>query len=229
MLIEGAVRFAHMGRDGLARRDFEQWYNGLSQCQAILLELMSGLRPEIAPELCSRLNALYTFMYRRMLDASSAKDPAIVDEVIELLEYDRDSWKLLMEKIDAERSGDQARIDDVLRRAAQQKTKVSNAAVAEPAPSVDSAGDDHTARSTTPAAVPAAPPLIPASMPRSRFGQAGVYAPPPSVYRPAGPRLQPSSHPIAHQSGARPSPLASASAAGATGDRDDLGGISIQG
>ncbi|MFW5652542.1 MAG: flagellar export chaperone FliS, partial [Planctomycetota bacterium] len=87
MLIEGAIRFARMGRNGLAKRDFEQWYNGLTQCQAILLELSASLRPEIAPELCQHLNALYTFMYRRMLEASSERNAEIVDEVIGLLEY----------------------------------------------------------------------------------------------------------------------------------------------
>ena len=176
MLIEGAIRFARIGREGLARRDFEQWYNGMSQCQAILLELMTGLRPEIAPELCGQLNALYTFMYRRLLDASSAKDPVLVDEVVELLEYDRQSWIFLMEKIDAERAGDEARIADVMRRAARHEAQ---------APRTD-ANPDMTDAAATEASNPQhhAPPQPPATPVRPRLGAGGTYAPAPGTYAP---------------------------------------------
>lgn len=107
MLIEGAIRFTTQGRDGLAARDFEACYNGFSQAKSILLELINALRPEVDPDLCSKLSGLYTYMYRRLLDATMEKDPEIADEVIELLEYDRETWTMLMARI-AGRDDDQS-------------------------------------------------------------------------------------------------------------------------
>ncbi|MEC9374482.1 MAG: flagellar export chaperone FliS [Planctomycetota bacterium] len=103
MLIEGAIKFCRQGRDGLAARDYEACYNGLSQAKAIILELINGLRPEIDAELCSKLSALYTFMYRRLLDATLEKSPEIVDEVVKLLDYERETWVLLIERLAEER------------------------------------------------------------------------------------------------------------------------------
>src|SRR5262245_55229600 len=79
MLLDGAIRFAGQGREGLERRDFEMAYNGISRTQQILIELINALRPEQAPELCQRLQGLYTFMYTRLMEASRARSPAIAD------------------------------------------------------------------------------------------------------------------------------------------------------
>ena len=119
LLIDGAIKFARQGREGLATSDFEQVYNGLSQSKSIILELLNGLRPDIDPELCGRLSGLYTYMYRRLLDASMDKQPEIVDEVISLLEYDRETWIMLMDRV------------------AEEET---DASVAQPAPAPEHAG-----------------------------------------------------------------------------------------
>lgn len=102
MLIEGAIKFARQGGQGIATKNWEAAYNGLSRAKNILLELISSLRPEIAPDICQKLSALYMFMYRRLLDANLEKNSAIVDEVVELLEYDRETWLLVIEKYRAE-------------------------------------------------------------------------------------------------------------------------------
>lgn len=103
MLIEGAVRFARMAVDGLNANDYEMSFNGIHQCQAILLELTNSLRPEHAPKLCERLAALYTYMYRRLMDASTTRETEPAEEVVELLEYECESWKMLMQQLDEER------------------------------------------------------------------------------------------------------------------------------
>ena len=38
-------------------------------------------------------------MYRRLVDASQEKKPAIVDEVLKLLRYERETWSMLLEKL----------------------------------------------------------------------------------------------------------------------------------
>lgn len=103
MLLDGAVRFARSGREGLAQRNFETCFEGFSRCRAILVELVSTMRPEIDPDLCARVGSLYTFLMGELLRASHERDPAIADRVIEILEYERETWVMLMEKLASER------------------------------------------------------------------------------------------------------------------------------
>lgn len=104
LLLEGCVRFLHEGREGLASRDYEKSYSGFSQGKAIIIELLNALRPEVAPDLCKNLSALYTYMYTTLTEAVFAKDLTRVDEVIKLVEYERDTWIMLLEKIAAEKA-----------------------------------------------------------------------------------------------------------------------------
>jgi len=96
------VRFAEMARSGLEQGDHEAVYTGVTRCQAILMELINGLHPEHDPELCRRLAALYTYMYTRLMKASTEKDVAIVNEVLDLLRYERETWSLLQAKLSEE-------------------------------------------------------------------------------------------------------------------------------
>jgi flagellar protein FliS len=102
MLFDGAIRFAAMAHDGLNRKDFDAAFTGITRCQDILLELINGLRPDQDPQLCQKLSALYTFMYTRLMLASSERDPAIVAEVLKLLQYERETWAMLLEQLAAE-------------------------------------------------------------------------------------------------------------------------------
>ena len=104
MLFDGALKFAAQGRRGLAEKDYEAAYEGISRCQQIVLELLNGLQPEQDPELCERLSGLYTFLYTRLIDASRERSAEIVEEVIKLLEYERQTWSMLLDKLAQEKT-----------------------------------------------------------------------------------------------------------------------------
>ena len=82
MLIDGAIRFVEQARGGLLARDFEQSFEGFSKARAVVTELISGLNPDIAPELCDRLRGLYTFIFTRLpgveLDGVNDKSDLII-------------------------------------------------------------------------------------------------------------------------------------------------------
>lgn len=99
MLLDGAIRFAEQARAGLANKQYEACYEGVTRCQSILMELINGLRPEHDPELCKRMSGLYTFMYTELMKASSQRDPATVNQVIQLLQYERETWSMLLEQL----------------------------------------------------------------------------------------------------------------------------------
>jgi flagellar protein FliS len=103
MLIEGAIRFARTGREGLVEKNYEKSFENISQCKAIVMELLNALDARHDPELCKRLGGLYTYMYRLLTDANIQHELEPMDEAIKLLEYDRDTWKLLLKKIAEER------------------------------------------------------------------------------------------------------------------------------
>ncbi len=104
MLLDGALKFAEQGRQGLVARDYEAAFNGISRCQQILAELLSSLNPQHAPDLCQKLAGLYTFMVTRLMTASQQRDPAIIEEVIKLLQYERTTWTMLLDKLAREKS-----------------------------------------------------------------------------------------------------------------------------
>lgn len=105
MLLDGAIRFASQGRDAMERKDFEGIYLGVSQCRAIVFELMTSIGPDVEPTLGQRVRALYTYMYSRLLEASTERNLAKLDEVIELLRFERETWAMFLEKLAAERAG----------------------------------------------------------------------------------------------------------------------------
>ena len=102
MLIDGAIRFADQAKRGYEERNFELAYEGTTKAQNIIMELMNALRPDQSPELCARLSALYTYMYKALVEASTTRDTAKVDEVIELLRFERETWQMCLQEITRE-------------------------------------------------------------------------------------------------------------------------------
>ncbi|MEM6459752.1 MAG: flagellar export chaperone FliS [Planctomycetota bacterium] len=100
MLYDGCLKFARQAKAELTRErpDFEAVYENFMRAQKIVLELSTGLNRDAAPELCDKLAGLYTYIYRLLVDANVDRDPAKIDEAIELLDYERQTWQLYMEK-----------------------------------------------------------------------------------------------------------------------------------
>lgn len=109
MLYDGAIRFTRQGVDGLTRKDWEASFNGFSRAQKIVLELLSSLNYDVDRDLCTKMAGLYNFIYRKLVDASAQRDAAIGSEALKLLEYQRQTWVMLMEKLNQERAGGQTR------------------------------------------------------------------------------------------------------------------------
>lgn len=103
MLLEGAVKFAIQGRDGLARKDFEAMFTGLTQCRSIITELMTTIRDDVDPDLAGKVRSLYSFLFTEITTASMEKSVSRLDKVIELLEYERETWSLLMQRVASDR------------------------------------------------------------------------------------------------------------------------------
>ena len=104
MLLDGAIKFAQQGREGLAAKNYEMSFNGIDRCRNIILELIVTVREDVAPELAKNVKSLYTFFYNELTNASLEKSVAKIDKVIELLNFERETWVMLMDQLTKERA-----------------------------------------------------------------------------------------------------------------------------
>ncbi len=126
MLLDGAIKFARQAAEGLATGNIELRYTGFERCRAIVLELMNSVRPEVDPTLCQKVTGLYTFIFGELVNANLEKDAARLQKAIELLEFERETWVMLMEKLAEERAA-----------AAAARAALGDAAEPVPAPAPD--------------------------------------------------------------------------------------------
>lgn len=103
MLLDGAVKYACQGREGMAKKDFEAMFNGISACRNIVVELMTSISDEVDRTLADRVRSLYTFLFTELTTASMEKSVPKMDKIIELLEYEAETWRLLLEKLAREK------------------------------------------------------------------------------------------------------------------------------
>ena len=106
MLYEGALKFCRQAKAAIEAEKHEESYHNLVRAQKIVLELSASLKHSVDPSLCGKLSALYTFIYRRLVEANVQRDATAVDEAVRLIEYERSTWQMLMQKLAEE--GDNA-------------------------------------------------------------------------------------------------------------------------
>lgn len=93
LLFQGARRAIRMGRVHMQNGNIPE--KGKLISQAIMIVgggLQQGLNLEQGGDLAQRLNALYDYMTRRLLEANVRNDPAMLDEVDGLLATIEDGW-----------------------------------------------------------------------------------------------------------------------------------------
>ena len=99
MLYDGALRFGEQARVALEKRNYEQSYNMISRVQRIITEMQSSLKPKVAPDLCQKLAALYNYIYRRLIEANVDHKVEALDEALNLLRYQRETWTMLLDQL----------------------------------------------------------------------------------------------------------------------------------
>jgi flagellar secretion chaperone FliS len=92
MLYDGALRFlfqaAYAMRDG-KHLDADA---RLTRAEAIIDELLTTLDLEQGGEIASRLQGIYVFCNRHLIEARVQRDPSMVEKVSELMGELRESW-----------------------------------------------------------------------------------------------------------------------------------------
>ena len=113
MLFDGAIRFGEQARIALQKKDFEQTYNNISRLQKILAELSSSLKHDVSPDLCKKLQGLYNFAYRKLIEASVNHSLGSLDDALKVLKYQRETWLLLLTQLGKQKAAAAANMLDM--------------------------------------------------------------------------------------------------------------------
>jgi len=100
MLIEGAIRFGRQAQDALQRGEQLAAATPLLRMLDIVGEMLAGVR-ENKSNLNQKIADLYSFLFRRVSEAKINSDAHAVREVMELLEFERQTWQLACDKLAA--------------------------------------------------------------------------------------------------------------------------------
>lgn len=93
MLVDGAVKFAKIGKKAIIDKDIKKAHENIVKTQKIFYELMASLDVSKAGDWGQSLMSVYDFIVRRLTDANVKKDVKIMDEVIPLIENVQDTWR----------------------------------------------------------------------------------------------------------------------------------------
>ena len=104
MLYDGAIRFCEQARLAIQDNKIEESFNLITKAEKIIMEMLNSLRDEFAPETCANMRRLYVFCYDRLIDANLKKISKPLDEALDVLRPMRETWILLLEKINEEKT-----------------------------------------------------------------------------------------------------------------------------
>ena len=103
MLIEGAIRFGKQAEESLSRGEQVAAATPLLRMLDIVGEMLAAVR-EKQSELNQKLSEVYAYLFRGIAVAKVNADVAVLGEVLKLLEYERQTWQMLCDKLSEQSS-----------------------------------------------------------------------------------------------------------------------------
>jgi flagellar protein FliS len=92
MLYDGCLRFLFQSAYAMREGDRRQSQDRMRRAEAIIDELTVTLDHERGGEIASRLQGIYAFCRRHLIEAAAEQDPNKIEEVSELLGELREAW-----------------------------------------------------------------------------------------------------------------------------------------
>jgi flagellar protein FliS len=92
MLYDGCLRFLHQAAYAMREGNIGESDTRLQRAEAIINELHSTLDMEKGGVVASRLQGIYVFCSRHLLEARMARSPEMIEKVSELLSELRGAW-----------------------------------------------------------------------------------------------------------------------------------------
>ena len=90
MLYNGLIKFIMQAQSGISEKDIEKAANSVMRAQDIVVHFRATL--DMKYEVSQGLDALYEYMYRRLVEANIKKDQEILAEILNMAKELRDTW-----------------------------------------------------------------------------------------------------------------------------------------
>ena len=102
LMYDGAVQFLNKALIALDEKNIPETHNNIVGAERIILEFMNTIDFEQGGDFAVRLNALYQYLYNRLVEANMKKDKEIVQQVLNFLVDLRATWKQALNMTKAE-------------------------------------------------------------------------------------------------------------------------------
>lgn len=99
MLYEGAIKFCNIAIIGIEQGNVQKSHDNIMKTQRIIEEFQITLNRDYP--VSKDFDAVYTYLKRRLREANTTKNIAILEEVLKHLRTMRDTWKEVMRKANA--------------------------------------------------------------------------------------------------------------------------------
>lgn len=94
MLYNGLIKSIMIAQNSIEGNDIERVSNSLVRAQDIIQYFRNTL--DMKYEVSEGLDALYEYMFRRLMEANIKKDQVIIDEILGMAKELRDTWTQAM-------------------------------------------------------------------------------------------------------------------------------------
>lgn len=91
MLVDGAVKFSKIAREGLSEKNIIKSHENLVKVQDIFTELMVTLDQNTG-DWAKEIYKVYDFIKTRLFEINLKKDLTMMDELMPVIESVRDTW-----------------------------------------------------------------------------------------------------------------------------------------
>jgi flagellar secretion chaperone FliS len=98
LVIDGALRHAARAEAALDTGDRATATQALTEARAFVGELIGGIDPSAEPRVASNLAALFTFAYRRLVEADLYGSAGHVRDALKILRLHRETWVELLSR-----------------------------------------------------------------------------------------------------------------------------------
>lgn len=96
MLYDGAIKFTNIAIVAIEKKDIQKAHDNIVKTERVIREFQSTLDHKYP--VAEDFDKVYKYLRRRLHEANSKKDIAILEEVLEHLRTMRDTWKEVMKQ-----------------------------------------------------------------------------------------------------------------------------------
>ncbi len=93
LLVEAALRSARRAGQQWQDEQDEQAIQSIVHAEAVVSELLRGVKQQLNSPLTDRVAAVYAFIFRRLAEAAYRRDETLLADAIRLLEIEGKTWQ----------------------------------------------------------------------------------------------------------------------------------------